>query len=117
MPPSTSIVSSVVVAAEDKTLATKNQCHEENESKPKGKGHYLQNRFGFVTPLVWPNIIMITALHLFSLYTLLIMLPMHFCKLQTILFGKSIMSIFILWPLLYGCFAGMSETWRCLNSR
>lgn len=107
MPPSTSIVSSVVVTPKNEVKEAKYQQELKIKRQP------AQNRFGFVTPLVWPNIIMIIGLHLYSLYTLLYMLPMHFCKWQTICFGKYINIVFLL-----DSFYCLSETyWRCLNSR
>lgn len=81
---SPSIVSSVVV----ETLNISKRNEGSSDGVRRKQGYYLQNKFGFATPLVWSNIIMIVALHLYSAYAIF-GLFLHFCKLETFIFGKS----------------------------
>lgn len=84
MPPSTAIVSSVLVETKEDSVGV--QQDGENSSKTS---KVKANIFGTVTPLVWPNIIMIVALHVFSLYALLTFPYIY--KLRTFTFGKFIL--------------------------
>lgn len=79
------VVSPVVVETKEESVDEKSQNHG-NSGEAGRKGHSLENHFSFVTPLVWPNIIMIFALHLFSLYGLLTFPYIY--KLKTFCFGK-----------------------------
>lgn len=79
-------MSSLVVETKEESAAARKDADLKDGKKGKGKGYYLQDKLGFVTPLVWPNIVMIFALHLFALYGLL-MFP-YIYKLKTFCFGK-----------------------------